>query len=46
MDPTLINNFTCFSIAKMVWGSIVTTYFDGTNTSQVYDLKRKVTRMG
>ena len=45
MDPTLISNFIRFPIAKMVWDSIATTYFDGTNTSQVYDLKRWVTKM-
>lgn len=29
----------------MVWDSISTTFFDGTDTSKVYDLKRQVTRM-
>ncbi|RVW24808.1 Retrovirus-related Pol polyprotein from transposon TNT 1-94 [Vitis vinifera] len=29
----------------MVWDSVATTYFDGTDTSQVYDLKRRVTKM-
>ncbi|RVW39276.1 hypothetical protein CK203_085115 [Vitis vinifera] len=45
MDPTLISNFIRFPTAKMVWDSVATTYFDGTNTSQVYDLKRRVTKM-
>ncbi|RVX23894.1 hypothetical protein CK203_000396 [Vitis vinifera] len=36
MDPTLISNFIRFPTAKMVWDSIATTYFDGTNTSQAY----------
>ena len=45
MNPTLINNFIHFPTAKMVWDSVATTYFDGTNTSQVYDLKRRVTKM-
>lgn len=29
----------------MVWDSISTTYFDGSDTSQVYDLKRQVTKI-
>ncbi|KAL6323471.1 hypothetical protein AAG906_039043 [Vitis piasezkii] len=45
MDSTLINNFIRLPTAKMVWDSVATTYFDGTNTSQVYDLKRRVTKM-
>jgi len=45
MEPELINNFIRFSTAKEVWDAIAITYFDGTNTSQVYDLKRKVTRL-
>jgi hypothetical protein len=32
-----------FPTAKMVWDSIATTYFDGSDTSQVYDLRRRVT---
>ena len=40
MDPSLISNFIRFPTAKLVWDSIATTYFDGTDTSQVYDLKR------
>ncbi|KAL6346427.1 hypothetical protein AAG906_033223 [Vitis piasezkii] len=34
MDPTLISNFIRFPTAKMVWDSVATTYFDGTDTSQ------------
>lgn len=40
IDPSLISNFIRFSTAKQVWESIATT-----NTSQVYHLKRRVTRM-
>jgi hypothetical protein len=43
MDPSLIGNFMRFPTAKMVWDSIATTYFDGSDTSQVYDLRRRVT---
>ena len=45
MDLSLISNFIRFPIAKLVWDSIATTYFDGIDTSQVYDLKRRVTKM-
>ena len=45
MDSSLIANFIRFSSAKQVWDSTATTYFDGTDTSQVYDLWRSVTRM-
>lgn len=45
MDPSLIGNFIRFPTAKQVWDSIATTFFDGTDTSQVYDLRRRVTRM-
>ncbi|XP_010271289.1 PREDICTED: uncharacterized protein LOC104607361 [Nelumbo nucifera] len=43
MDISLIGNFIRFPTAKMVWDSIATTYFDGSDTSQVYDLRRRVT---
>ena len=45
MDPSLIGNFIWFPTTKQVWDSIATTFFDGTDTSQVNDLRRRVTRM-
>lgn len=45
MDPKLVSNFVRFSTAKAVWDNIATTYFDGTDTSQVYDLKRRVAKL-
>ena len=45
MDPLLIGNFIRFPTAKQVWDSIVTTYFDGSDTSKAYDLRRRVTRL-
>ncbi|KAF5454826.1 hypothetical protein F2P56_024463 [Juglans regia] len=45
MDPSLIGNFIRFPTAREVWDSIATTFFDGSDTSQVYDLKRRVTRL-
>ena len=38
IDPSLVGNFIRFPTAKGVWDSIATTYFDGSDTSQVYDL--------
>ena len=43
MDPKLIENYIKFPMAKTIWDAIAATYFDGVDTSQVYDLKRKVT---
>ena len=45
LDPKLVSTFIRFSMAKAVWDHIATTYFDGTDTSQVYDLKRKVSKL-
>jgi hypothetical protein len=45
MDPTLIGNFIRFPTAKQVWDSAATSYFDGGDTSQVYDLRRCVSRL-
>jgi hypothetical protein len=45
MDPALIGNFIRFPTAKQVWDSVATTYFDGGETSQVYDLRRRVSRL-
>ena len=45
MEPSLISNFIRFPTAKLVWDAIATTYFDGSDTSQVYDLQRRVTRL-
>jgi hypothetical protein len=45
MDPTLIENFIRFPTAKAVWDAIATTYFDGSDTSQVYEFRRRVARL-
>lgn len=44
IDPALIDNFIRFLTVKTVWNAVSTTIFYGTNASQVYDLKRRVTR--
>jgi hypothetical protein len=45
MDLALIGNFIRFPTAKLVWDFIATSFFDGSDTSQVYDLRRRVTRL-
>ncbi|CAL2262842.1 unnamed protein product [Prunus armeniaca] len=45
LEQSLIGNFIRFPIVKVVWDAIATTFYDGTETSQVYDLKRQVSRM-
>ena len=44
LNPDLIGNFIRFPTTKGVWDAIATTYFDGGDNVQVYDLKRKVSR--
>ena len=45
MDHSLIVNFISYPTAKQIWDSIATTYFDGIDTSQVYELRSRVSRM-
>ncbi|XP_078165537.1 uncharacterized protein LOC144560247 [Carex rostrata] len=45
LTPNLIGNFIRFPTARDVWDAIATTFFDGSDTSQVYDLKKKVSRL-
>ena len=45
MDHSLVVNFIRYPTAKQAWDSVATTYFDGTDTSQVYKLRRRVSRM-
>jgi hypothetical protein len=40
MYPALIDNFIRFPTTKLVWDFDATTFFDGGDTSQVYDLRR------
>ena len=40
MDPSLIGNFIRFPTAKQVWDAIATTYFNGSDATQVYELRR------
>ena len=45
MESSLVGNFIRFPTTHQVWDFIATTYFDGSDTSQVYDLRRRVTQM-
>ena len=45
MDPALIQNFIRFPTAKAVWDAVAMTFFDGSDTSQIYDVKRQVSRL-
>lgn len=45
MEQSLVGNFIRFATARQVWDAIATTYFDGSDSSQVYDLRRRVSRM-
>lgn len=45
MNPSLIGNFNRFPTAKAIWDAIASSYFDGSDTSQVYDIRRRVSRL-
>jgi len=45
MDPSLIKNFIRFSTAKLVWDSIATMYFYGSDNFQVYYILWRVTHL-
>ncbi|RVW60435.1 Retrovirus-related Pol polyprotein from transposon RE1 [Vitis vinifera] len=38
--PSLIGNFIRFPMAKQVWDAFATTYFNGSDATQVYELRR------
>ena len=45
MEISLVENFIRYPMAKKVLDYVATTYFLGTNTSQVYDLRRRLPQM-
>ncbi|RVX02622.1 hypothetical protein CK203_016558 [Vitis vinifera] len=45
MDPSLIGNFIRFPMAKQVWDAIATTYFNGSDATQVYELRQQVAQL-
>ena len=44
MESSLISNFIRYPTTQQVWDAVAITFFDGLDTSQVYDLKRRVVR--
>jgi transposase InsO family protein len=42
LDPGLLGNFFRFNTAKGVWDAIGTAFFDGSDRTQVYELKLRV----
>ena len=44
MESSLISTFIRYPTAQQVWDTVAITFFDGSDTSQVYDLKRQVAR--
>ena len=44
MESSLISNFIRYPTAKQIWDAVAITFFDGSDTSQVYELKRRVTK--
>ena len=44
MESSLISNFIRYPTTQQVWDVVAITFFDGSDTSEVYDLKRQVAR--
>jgi hypothetical protein len=42
LDYSLMGNFHRYSTAKEVWDALAITFFDGCDSSQIYDLQHKV----
>ena len=42
LDSSLIENFHRYSTAREVWDALATTFFDGCDSSQIYDLQQRV----
>ena len=45
MDPTIMGFFIHLRTAKEVWEEVARTYYDGSNISQIYELKVKSFRL-
>ena len=45
LDPKLQNTFIRYPTAKEVWDAIATTFYDGNDKAQVYNLNKRVTRL-
>ncbi|KAL3504257.1 hypothetical protein ACH5RR_034098 [Cinchona calisaya] len=42
MDPALVGNFISYPTAKSLWEALATTYHDGKDTVQLFELRKKV----
>jgi gag-polypeptide of LTR copia-type len=42
LDSSLIGNFYRYSTTKEIWDALATTFFDGCDSSHIYDLKHRV----
>ncbi|XP_078177452.1 uncharacterized protein LOC144571934 [Carex rostrata] len=45
LDEKLFANFIRYPTARDVWDAIATTFYDGNDTAQVFDLNKRVTRL-
>ncbi|XP_078154779.1 uncharacterized protein LOC144550675 [Carex rostrata] len=45
LEPKLQNTFIRYPTAKEVWDTIATTFYDGNDKAQVYNLNKRVTRL-
>jgi Retrotransposon gag protein len=45
LDPKLQSTFIRYPTVKEVWDAIATTFYDGNDKAQVYNLNKKVTRL-
>ena len=45
LDSSLIGNFHRYPTAREVWDALATTFFDGGDSSQIYDLQQKVNQL-
>ena len=45
MDSSLVSTFIFYPTTKKVWDAIAVTFFDESDTAQVYELRRQVSRL-
>ncbi|XP_078158094.1 uncharacterized protein LOC144553769 [Carex rostrata] len=45
LDPSLVGNFMLYPTAKAVWDALKRTYFEGSDESKIFELKRRANRL-
>ena len=45
IDSSLVSTFIQYPTMKEVWDAIAIIFFDGSDTAQVYELRRRVSRL-